>query len=516
MQVTIKRWLSAALLACLASQSRADIAPMPHPGYTLSPPAETRPRMDRAARVETRVRMARERVDIRVGERPDKRYYTHLAEVTAVFEMVNDTPDTVSLEVGFPVEAEFVYPGEWAVAELVDGESKAPPDADQIVARESLKQLHERGYYRLRVSVDHGEPFEPEVVRDRGVLERGRHKPDYLWFHWDMDFPPGPKLVTVSYDIPSVYTKGSGYQNLSYVLHTGALWAGTIGSAVIAVHFPESAPPVHPAPKTTPGFERTDHAVTWSYRDFEPGPHDDIKIEFISPDAARAIHDLCAHLEEHPDDAEAMVELARLHMDNVTLAPDWPGSPEFAGQPGPLLERALEIDSGDYLGWNIYLGWYHAMRDGRLGFDFFRSDFGDPQRELLERAKAACPNDPGIEIWYDALMPERRTLPEVVEYDERLGARLLYVPERHGAGGTEYPLSHDDLATLETCYRALSERGAHGIQYELRDDCTEQQRSDVMAVLAARGHFKRDAAWRINSYMRELLESRPIAIKTNL
>jgi hypothetical protein len=500
----------AAILVCVVClavsavghDANADIAPMPHPGYSLAPEHETR------------VSMARERVDIRIGDRPDPRYYTHLAYVSAEFEMVNETPDTITLDVGFPVEASFIGHSEWAVEEFVNRGSGWPHDADSIMAHDALEKFHDSGYYQFRVSIDGGEEFAPDAVKSQGLLRRGAYEPRYLWFHWGMSFPPGTTRVTTTYRVPSIYTKGSGYQNVAYVLHTGSYWSGPIGSAIVAVHFPEWAPAVQPTWKTTPGYERTTHTVTWRFSDFEPAPDNDIKIEFISPDAARAIYDLCRHLDAHPDDADAMVELARLHMDVTTLAADWPGHPDYAGSAGPLLERALEIDPASCLVWNVYLAWYHGWQGSRFGMAFHRLDEISPkQSELAAHAHDACPDDSVIAAWYDLLTPERWRIPDVLGFIDTSRGRPELWYENYHAGHTQCLLSDDGPVIVEACYQASSTRPGDWIIYTLRDHVSDEARRAMHELLEKCSYFQRNGVDRAERSYRNFDTANPIAIK---
>jgi hypothetical protein len=92
------------------------------------------------------------------------------------------------------------------------------------------------------------------------------------WFVWNMSYPRGTTRVYVSYDqkispdLPPDSTFSPSFTNVSYVLRTGALWAGTIGSAHVTFDAPNGGIFVD-SEKTT---EASDTHLAWQLNDVKP------------------------------------------------------------------------------------------------------------------------------------------------------------------------------------------------------------------------------------------------------
>jgi len=474
---------------------------MPHPGYSLAP------------HTETRVRMARERVDIRIAERPDRRNYTHLADISAVFEMINPSADPETLDVGFPIEAFFLAHNEWAVEEITTGDPGFPPDAFEIMGREAAAKLHADGYYDLLVSVDGGTAFAPKFIGRRGALAEP-HGSEYIWYHWKMAFAPGTTSVAVTYCVPSVYSYARAYQNVGYVLYSGSFWSETIGAAVVSVSFPEPAVDVELGPRTTPGYRQAGAVVTWTYEDIEPGPMDNINVEFLPPDAARAKRDLRDHLGVHPNDADAMVELARVYLDIAGRGPETGPYPDFPRMAEPLLRRALEIDPSHCVAWNVYLLNYHRMHGETFGLDFYqRYELSNDQCDLAARAVAHCPDDPGIRAWHDIATPDAWDLPDTLGFLETSSTRPRLGIRNPMGGFSGCELPDDGPAIVESCYRLQYVRDSRRFLYVRREDFTDEQRQAMVTLLTGCRYFARVGAARVRQYYRTLETTNPISIK---
>ena len=94
-------------------------------------------------------------------------------------------------------------------------------------------------------------------------------------------------LVGVKYTGYSEECGGYGcIGNWSYILKTGAHWKGTLGKAVINVHFPEGMPPGGKGPFSFEAVKMTpdtwarvdDRTATWVFLDFKPS--EDISLEW--------------------------------------------------------------------------------------------------------------------------------------------------------------------------------------------------------------------------------------------
>jgi hypothetical protein len=90
------------------------------------------------------------------------------------------------------------------------------------------------------------------------------------WFVWTMSYPPGQTLVHVSYEQKLAEQPDSPWYrpivHTSYVLRTGALWAGTIKSATVTFSAPNGGGFVG-AERTT---QASDSQLVWRFTDFKP------------------------------------------------------------------------------------------------------------------------------------------------------------------------------------------------------------------------------------------------------
>jgi hypothetical protein len=205
--------LVATLLAVAAGSLGADVAPTPRGvARNVEPYGENVP-----------VTMAWEEVDlVPAADRLD---------VTAVFGLKNIGTADVSLDIGFP-------------------ELRGQPIRD------------------FRVTVDsNGKPvavkdIEPVKLKDRN--QKPASLPEWVgfrgyekWHSWRMDFPKGvERKVTVKYWVaPTVQPESFGDKNIpqdlrdktayrvtGYLLHTGSLWSGPIGRAVVRIHYSNAFP----------------------------------------------------------------------------------------------------------------------------------------------------------------------------------------------------------------------------------------------------------------------------------
>jgi hypothetical protein len=311
----------------------ADIAPMEYSGYSFAPSSNAD------------IRMTNETVDIYVGDRISSEHYVRMARVVADFEMTNESADTISLNVGFPVEALFLRRAGW--------DSLSTSRVDDLMAQDAVAEYSKHGMYDFKVSVNGGEIFAPGFIKTKGQLIR-KFESDYLWYGWQAVFPPGPTRVRVENKVRTNYMGGRGYQNLHYVLYSGSFWKGTIGKAVIRVHPPDDAGEFVLG-WVTPGNSRQGKCIVWEYEDFEPGPQDNIRLLYLPFDAQKRIEELEKQVERNKRDADARTELARVYLGIAFKGAETGQYPDLAKKAEILLQEVVEIDPKNALAWNIYL-----------------------------------------------------------------------------------------------------------------------------------------------------------------
>jgi hypothetical protein len=206
--------------------------------------------------------------------------YNNFAECRADFRLVNNGTRR-SLRLAFP-----------SVAPVSSEASAYPPD--------TLGAFH---------AWRNGRPLAVRVVYGHdGPLGAS-------YYEHDVDLPTGTTTVTVDYlfstwdsapdavaptlpPAPAQWNDMAGwFESVNYILHTGAMWNGTIGTAVVRVTFDDSCErwgedvlALDPA-VTTPDWTKPDaRTFQWVFRDFEPtqdpktgtSPYD-IRLGFARP-----------------------------------------------------------------------------------------------------------------------------------------------------------------------------------------------------------------------------------------
>ncbi|MCW8132058.1 MAG: hypothetical protein KIS92_17050 [Planctomycetota bacterium] len=249
------------LLCCLmlaAPVGRADVAPEPlmTGGNNPSP------------RAKTEVAMVWEEVDLRVSAEKN--------ETTAVFGLKNLGGSATEFEVGFPSYFEM-------------------PLQDFSVTIDGEKHL--------------------AAVKKEGVKDfRGRERFTY-WMCWTMKFEPGQeRKVEVKYWVkPEVrhelYTRELSEamqgklceMNSGYVLRTGRDWAGSIGKAVIRVHYNESVTKQNltfGGAKRNWVYDPKTNTDTLTLKDLEPDDSSDISYSFYAASPKERAETLTGLLKE--------------------------------------------------------------------------------------------------------------------------------------------------------------------------------------------------------------------------
>ncbi len=239
-----------ALVAALTNsgiQVRADSAPMWESPEGLSPGV-----------ADSTVRMADEQVEVQVVERDG----AAVAVVTATFDLANDGPATHML-VGFPN-----FAAEATVGGGYDPGMFTPANLTN---------------FRAWTDTTTFTPVEQRVAVTPSAKQYGGSD----WFVWNMTFPRGAAVpVHVAYEdrlgaLPPPHPGDSrGWFHVSYVLRTGALWAGSIGHVHVTFKTPDGGFVGAGAPTEMVGYPSVDNAakptsitdnqIEWDYTNLEP------------------------------------------------------------------------------------------------------------------------------------------------------------------------------------------------------------------------------------------------------
>lgn len=160
--------------------------------------------------------------------------------------------------------------------------------------------------HELRVTVD-GAPVKASLTTRTTAGMRGPHTTcGELWWVWPMSFSAGKtRSVTVQY--VHVFGQPVGHEVLaSYVLTTGALWSGVIGSAEISV----TLFGLEEGVQLVGGLNPTDPAaLRWSLVNLEPDR--ELGFRFVVPQPSTA--QLPSHSSERVRFADRVIRLVRAH-----------------------------------------------------------------------------------------------------------------------------------------------------------------------------------------------------------
>ena len=239
------------------------------------------------------VRMESEAVQIIV--------YDRIAECRADFRLVNSGKKT-TLRLAFPAVSSAVNGDDpWDPYNFGDFLSYWPPDDMRGYSPDTLGAFH---------AWRNGKPLAVKVVEGKdGPLGA-------TFYEHSVTLPTGATTVTVSYlfDSDHLYAASSdpstlppaplrwlfmegSFRTVDYILHTGAMWQGTIDTAVVRITFDDSCErwgtdmlAANPA-VTTPGWTHPDaRTFQWVFRDFEPAQDPqsgrsayDIRLGFVKP-----------------------------------------------------------------------------------------------------------------------------------------------------------------------------------------------------------------------------------------
>jgi|WetSurMetagenome_2_1015567.scaffolds.fasta_scaffold157809_1 hypothetical protein len=169
--------------------------------------------------------------------------------------------------------------------------------------------------------------YDDDFIRtvDGRPVEVEKHEGQALGYTSKIDFAPRQvRHVNVRYTGDTEISSG-GYDSSSswfYVLKTGAHWKGTIGKAIVSMHFPKDMPPPGKGPfnfdavKLTPDNcwrDEKSRTATWVFEDFEP--KEDIHVEWTTGMAVIASNPF--QLKSRKEAAALLMEQGRVHVYNT-------------------------------------------------------------------------------------------------------------------------------------------------------------------------------------------------------
>jgi tetratricopeptide (TPR) repeat protein len=337
----------------------ADVAPPGHPpGANLEPGAET-----------TQVRMMAETVTLTVLASTPKGSLGQ-AKVTADFTMRNLGSAAESMRVRFPLASN-------------NGFGEYPEVKD----------------FGVKVN---GSP----VVMRRIMQEDPQWSSDPVpWAGFDVTFPPNQDVnIQVTYLL-----EGTGeypFVAFYYLLHTGAGWKDTIGSADLIVRLPYEANPQNVIfdehtgwSQTTSGGAIQGQEIRWHFENLEPDQLDDFQISLVMPSVWQQVLRERVNVGNNPKDGEAWGRLGKLYKEMFFFRKGYrldAGGRELYGLSVDAYDKAVTLLPNDAL--------WHAGFAELLAFHawFSSYDGNDVRPELLRAmqeintALQISPDDPKV------------------------------------------------------------------------------------------------------------------------
>lgn len=295
----------------LLTPVRADVGVQPvlPGGSSIRPEAQTPIQMAAEVIVMT-VRLATAADNALVTLNPDSygygaypSWYPGIAEVEADFKMLNPTSEAVRLTVWFPL-ASALDQADWNF------------NPGEVVPRIAS----------FRVSVD-GNPLDYAVSELPNP--QGADKPPLPWASFPVTFPGGKETaIHASYILPLQPSVKGNEMALYYIFQTGAGWAGPIGQAELIINLPYLAaegtlaaiapgrlylPPVNitrrPA-SLPPGVRLEGNQARWVWKDFEPGPENDLAVWLLRPAKWQELESARLAVQANALDGQAWLDLA--------------------------------------------------------------------------------------------------------------------------------------------------------------------------------------------------------------
>ena len=238
------------------------------------------------------------------------------------------------------------------------------------------------------------------------------------WAEFDVTFPPGQDVnIDVSYLI-----EGTGeypFVSFNYILHTGAGWQDTIGTANLIVRLPYAVS-LHNVlfdehtgwSTTTPGGAVQGQEIRWHYENLEPELSNDFEVSLVMPSAWQNVMKENAIANTNPNDGEAWGRLGKLYKELFFYRRGFrqdAGGLELYASSVAAYEKCLSLLPNDAL-WHagfadlLSTHAYYAMQEGQdMRDEIVRS------MQEIDRAQELSPNDPKVreiaeKIYY--LFPE--------------------------------------------------------------------------------------------------------------
>jgi len=254
------------MLIASGQTASADVGlPPAHPGSSVTPKD-----------TQTNVQMVSEEVDIIIENNP------YQAVVKAEFQMRNNSSLQETIKVWFPLGERQMYNKELRILQVENFQARVNGLEQEIIIED----------------VDEWE---------------------LVWAHWPVDFPANQGVnIQVSYLLsPAALPPPHWYSQFSYLLETGAGWAGKIERAVISVELPfplngldqllANGSPVIIQPE---GYFKGDAQIYWVFTDLEPTSAENIDVRMLDPEIWRELLNYQVILESDPANWEDHYQLA--------------------------------------------------------------------------------------------------------------------------------------------------------------------------------------------------------------
>lgn len=339
--------------------AKADVAPPQQPpGFNPEPGAEI-----------TQVRMMAETVTLSIQASTPKNSLGQ-AKVSADFTMQNLGTETESMAVRFPLGSNNGFGEIREIQNLV-----VKVNGSQVVTRRIMQA---------------------DPVWDNDLVP---------WAEFDVTFPPSQDVnIVVTYML-----EGTGeypFVSFDYVLHTGAGWKDTIGSADLIVRLPYEVS-LHNVlfdehtgwSTTTPGGAVRGQEIRWHFENLEPDQSHDFEISLVMPSAWQNVMKENALVNTNPNDGEAWGRLGKLYKELFFYRRGFrqdAGGQELYASSVAAYEKCLSILPNDAL-------WHAGFADLLSIHAFYAMEGGQDTRDEMarsmqeiDRAQELAPNDPKV------------------------------------------------------------------------------------------------------------------------
>lgn len=225
------------------------------------------------------------------------------------------------------------------------------------------------------------------------------------WAEFDVTFPPEQDVnIQVSYLLDG--TGEYPFISFHYILHTGAGWKDTIGSADLIVRMPYEASPQNILfdehtgwSITTAGGALQGQEVRWHFEDLEPDQSHDFAVALVMPSAWQNVLKERAVLESNPNDGEAWGRLGKLYKEMFFFRRGFrqdAGGQELYRMSLEAYEKAVTLLPEDAL-------WHAGFADLLAVYSYYAIQEGqDARSEMLrsmqeiQLAQELSPNDPKV------------------------------------------------------------------------------------------------------------------------